>query len=127
MGNGNRRSLSGASRSSLVPQATLPDFVTFAAHFFETLMLFMVIETFRGGDPIPVYRRFRDRGRLMPEGVVYWGSWVTEDWHRCFQIMESPNRLLLDQWISQWDDITDFEVISVMTSADAAAAIAPRL
>lgn len=127
MGNGNRRSLSGASRSSLVPQATLPDFVTFAAHFFETLMLFMVIETFRGGDPIPVYRRFRDRGRLMPEGVVYWGSWVTEDWHRCFQIMESPNRLLLDQWISQWDDIADFEVISVMTSADAAAAIAPRL
>jgi Protein of unknown function (DUF3303) len=127
VGNGNRRSLSGASRSSLVPQATLPDFVTFAAHFFETLMLFMVIETFRGGDPIPVYRRFRDRGRLMPEGVVYWGSWVTEDWHRCFQIMESPNRLLLDQWISQWDDITDFEVISVMTSADAAAAIAPRL
>jgi hypothetical protein len=127
VGNGNRRSLSGASRSSLVPQATLPDFVTFAAHFFETLMLFMVIETFRGGDPIPVYRRFRDRGRLMPEGVVYWGSWVTEDWHRCFQIMESPNRLLLDQWISQWDDIADFEVISVMTSADAAAAIAPRL
>jgi Domain of unknown function (DUF3303) len=113
--------------SSLVPQATLPDFVTFVAHFFETLMLFMVIETFRGGDPIPVYRRFRDRGRLMPEGVVYWGSWVTEDWHRCVQIMESPNRLLLDQWISQWDDITDFEVISVMTSADAAAAIAPRL
>jgi Domain of unknown function (DUF3303) len=127
VGNGNRRSLSGASRSSLVPQATLPDFVTFAAHFFETLMLFMVIETFRGGDPIPVYRRFRDRGRLMPEGVVYWGSWVTEDWHRCFQIMESPNRLLLDQWISQWDDIADFEVISVMTSADAAAAIAARL
>lgn len=110
-----------------MPQATLPDFVTFAAHFFETLMLFMVIETFCGGDPIPVYRRFRDRGRLMPEGVVYWGSWVTEDWHRCFQIMESPNRLLLDQWISQWDDIADFEVISVMTSADAAAAIAPRL
>jgi Protein of unknown function (DUF3303) len=90
-------------------------------------MLFMVIETFRGGDPVPAYRRFRDSGRLMPEGVEYQGSWVTEDWHRCFQVMESPNRRLLDEWISHWDDIVDFEVISVITSADAASAIAPRL
>jgi hypothetical protein len=90
-------------------------------------MLFMVIETFRAGDPVPVYRRFRERGRLMPEGVVYWGSWVTDDWRRCFQIMESPNRLMLDQWIANWSDVADFEVIPVMTSADAATAIAPRL
>jgi hypothetical protein len=90
-------------------------------------MLFMVIETFHQANAVPVYRRFRDRGRMMPEGVVYWGSWVTEDWRRCFQIMESPNRVLLDQWIAQWDDIADFEVIPVMTSRDVAAAIAPRL
>jgi hypothetical protein len=90
-------------------------------------MLFMVIESFRGGDPVPVYRRFRDRGRLMPEGVVYRGSWVTEDWRRCFQIMEAPDRALLDQWIAQWDDVAAFDVIPVMTSADAATTIAPRL
>ena len=90
-------------------------------------MLFMIVETFHSGDPVPVYRRFRDRGRLMPEGVVYWGSWVTEDWHRCFQIMEAPNRHLLDLWIAQGKDIADFEVIPVMTSAEAATAIAPRL
>jgi hypothetical protein len=90
-------------------------------------MLFMVIETFHGGNPVPVYQRFRDRGRMMPEGVVYWGSWVTDDWRRCFQIMESPDRSLLEQWISYWDDVAEFEVIPVMTSADAAAAIAPRL
>jgi len=90
-------------------------------------MLFMIVETFHSGDPVPVYRRFRDRGRLMPEGVVYWGSWVTEEWHRCFQIMEAPNRHLLDLWIAQWKDIADFEVIPVMTSAEAATVIAPRL
>lgn len=51
-------------------------------------MLYMVIETFRGGNPVPVYRRFRDLGRLMPEGIGYRGSWVTDDLRRCFQIME---------------------------------------
>jgi uncharacterized protein DUF3303 len=90
-------------------------------------MLFMIIESFRGDDPVPVYRRFRDRGRMMPEGVVYRGSWVTGDWRRCFQIMEAPDRALLDQWIAQWDDVAAFDVIPVMTSADAATAIAPRL
>jgi hypothetical protein len=90
-------------------------------------MLYMVIENFRGGDPIPVYRRFRDRGRLMPEGIEYRGSWVTEDLCRCFQIMECDDRRLLDQWMTNWSDITDFEVIPVVTSAEASAAVAPHL
>lgn len=90
-------------------------------------MLYMVIETFHGGNPIPVYRRFRDRGRLMPEGIEYLGSWVTEDLRRCFQIMECQDRQLLDRWMTHWDDITDFEVIPVLTSAEAAATVAPRL
>jgi hypothetical protein len=90
-------------------------------------MLYMVIENFRGGDPIPVYRRFRDRGRMMPEGIVYRGSWVTEDLRRCFQIMECHDRGLLDLWISNWSDLTDFEVIPVITSAEATAVLAPRL
>ncbi len=85
----------------------------------------MVIETFR--DPVPVYRRFRDRGRLAPEGVEYRGSWVTEDLRRCFQIMECQDRTLLDRWMAHWADIVEFEVIPVMTSAEASAAIAPRL
>jgi len=90
-------------------------------------MLYMVIESFLGGDPVPVYRRFRDRGRMMPEGIEYRGSWVTEDLGRCFQIMECQDRRLLDQWMANWDDITGFEVIPVVTSAEAAAAVAPRL
>ena len=90
-------------------------------------MLFMVIETFRGGDPVPVYRRFRDQGRLMPDGIAYRGSWVTEDLRRCFQVMECDDRGLLDEWIANWSDITAFEVIPVIASADAAARISPRL
>jgi hypothetical protein len=90
-------------------------------------MLFMVIETFRNGDPVPVYRRFRDRGRLMPEGIEYRGSWVTEDLRRCYQVMECDDLALLETWMANWSDVTDFEVIPVVTSADAAAAVAPRL
>jgi len=90
-------------------------------------MLYMVIETFRDGNPVPVYRRFRDRGRLMPEGIEYRGSWVTDDLCRCFQIMECQDRSLLDQWMANWNDVTEFEVVPVVTSAEAAAAVAPRL
>ncbi len=90
-------------------------------------MLYMVIEHFRDGDPVPAYRRFRDRGRLMPEGVEYFGSWVTEDLRRCFQVMRCEDRRLLDQWMANWNDVTDFEVIPVITSAEASAAVAPRL
>ncbi len=90
-------------------------------------MLYVVIETFRGGDPVPVYRRFRDSGRLMPGGIDYRGSWVTEDLQRCFQIMECEERGLLDEWIANWSDLVDFEVVPVVTSAEAAAAVAPRL
>lgn len=89
-------------------------------------MLYMIIEQFKG-DPVPVYRRFRDRGRLAPEGVKYVASWVTEDLQRCFQVMECDRRELLDEWIARWDDLVDFEVIPVITSAEAAGAIAPRL
>jgi hypothetical protein len=90
-------------------------------------MLYMIIETFQNGDPVPVYRRFRDRGRLLPEGVEYGGSWVTDDLRRCFQIMECRDRQLLDQWMANWQDIADFEVVPVMTSAEAATAVAQRL
>ena len=79
-------------------------------------MLFMVVERFRGGDPVPVYRRFRDRGRLAADGLRYVTSWVSEDWRCCYQVMECEDRALLDQWIAQWQDLVDFEVIPVITS-----------
>jgi Protein of unknown function (DUF3303) len=90
-------------------------------------MLYMIIERFKKGDPVPVYRRFRERGRLMPDGVKYVSSWVTEDMGRCYQVMESDDRKLLDQWIAGWSDLIDFEVLPVVTSAEAVDRIAPRL
>ena len=90
-------------------------------------MLFMILERFRDGDPVPVYRRFRDRGRLAPDGLRYVSSWVTDDLRLCYQVMECDDRALLDQWMAQWKDIVDFEVIPVMTSVEAAAAVGPRL
>lgn len=91
------------------------------------MVLFMIVEHYRDGDPLPVYRRFRDQGRLAPEGLTYIASWVDESMGRCYQVMEAADRSLIDAWIARWDDIVDFEVIPVMTSAEAAARVAPRL
>lgn len=90
-------------------------------------MHYMVIERYRDGDAVPVYRRFRDRGRLAPDGLTYVNSWVDESMRTCYQLMETDDRALLDAWIANWDDIVDFEVVPVITSAEAAARIAPRL
>jgi hypothetical protein len=90
-------------------------------------MHYVVIEHFRNDDPLPVYRRFRDRGRLAPDGLRYVASWVTEDLTRCYQIMECDDRRTLDEWMAHWDDIVEFEVVPAVTSAEAAAAVAPRL
>ena len=89
-------------------------------------MLYMIVEHFRD-NAIPIYRRFRERGRMAPDGLRYVASWVTEDYRRCFQVMECDDPALLEQWMSNWRDLTEFEVIPVNTSADAAAAITPRL
>ena len=90
-------------------------------------MHYMIIERFRNGDPAPVYRRFRDRGRMAPDAVRYVGSWVTTDMTMCYQGMECDERQLLDEWIANWTDLVDFEVIPVLTSAETAALVAPRL
>ncbi len=90
-------------------------------------MLYMVVEHFKGRDALPVYRRFRERGRLAPEGLIYISSWVDERFQRCFQLMETDDRNLLDQWIANWSDIVDFEVFPVMTSQEATEKIAPYL
>lgn len=88
-------------------------------------MLFMIVERYRNGDPKPVYERFRARGRMAPDGLRYVASWVTHDLALCYQVMECEDRTLLDQWMNAWRDIVDFEVIPVLTSAEAAARSAP--
>ena len=91
------------------------------------MALFMVIEHFRPGQAAAVYRRFRDKGRLAPEGLRYVSSWVDLDFRRCYQVMETDDEALLDRWQAQWADLIDFEIVPVRTSAEAAAAIAPQL
>lgn len=87
-------------------------------------MRFLVIETFRGSDPRPVYRRFAEQGRLAPPGLSYLASWVTADLRRCYQVMECDEPALLESWMAHWRDLVEFEVLPVVTSAEAAAAVA---
>jgi len=82
----------------------------------------MVIEHYRDGDPAPVYRRFREKGRMAPDGLEYVSSWVTTDYAHCYQVMKTDDERLIHEWIANWSDIVDFEVIPVVTSAEAAAA-----
>jgi hypothetical protein len=86
--------------------------------------LYMVLEHFRNGDAVPVYRRFRERGRLAPNGLTYISSWVTDDLSTCFQLMETANRTLLEEWMSRWSDLVDFEIHQVITSKEAAERVA---
>lgn len=90
-------------------------------------MLFMVIEHFRPGRAPQVYRRFRDRGRMAPDGLRYISSWVDLTFGRCFQVMEADSQALFKEWTAHWDDLIDFEIVPVRTSAEAAAAIAQEL
>lgn len=87
----------------------------------------MIVETFKNRDPLPVYRRFRDKGRLAPDGVRYIASWVEDNLGRCFQLMESEERALIDKWIAQWSDLVDFEVYPVISSSEATERVAPQL
>jgi hypothetical protein len=91
-------------------------------------MLFMVIERFGGrGRAAAVYRRFRERGRMTPEGLKYVGSWVEADFGRCFQLMECEDPRLLEEWAAHWRDLVEFEFVPVVTSAEAAESISTLL
>jgi hypothetical protein len=81
-------------------------------------MLFLVIERFLQGNPQAVGQRFRERGRMLPEGVTYQASWMEHTGTRCFQIMEARDRDSLNPWIRSWQDLVDFDIIPVVTSAD---------
>lgn len=89
-------------------------------------MLFMVIERL-AQNSLAVYRRARDEGRLMPDGLTYVESWVTADLTRCFQLMECDDITLLQQWSAWWSDLVEFEIVPVVTGKDSAAAFGPFL
>jgi hypothetical protein len=81
----------------------------------------MVIETYRQG-PRPVYARAAERGRMLPPGLMYVESWIEEPGlSRCFQLMETDDPSLFDEWTADWNDLADFEIVPVVSSAEAAA------
>ena len=84
-------------------------------------MLFMVIERFRDHDATAVYRRFQEKGRMLPDGLKYVDSWVELNRNRCFQLMECDDVQLFQQWIAHWNDLVDFEIVAVHKSKEAAA------
>ncbi|MGB6942868.1 MAG: DUF3303 family protein [Bryobacteraceae bacterium] len=89
--------------------------------------LYIVVEHFKNKDAVPVYRRFQDRGRMAPDGLACVSSWEDDKFERCYQLMETGDRRLLDEWIANWSALADFEVHVVVPSPDAAEKIAPRL
>jgi hypothetical protein len=94
------------------------EFAAMAGSGTLPFMLFMVIERFKQGDAKLVGERFRREGRMLPEGVTYLASWVDQAGGRCFQLMEAPQRESLAPWVSRWEDLIEFEIVPVLTSAD---------
>ena len=85
----------------------------------------MIVERFKNRDPLPVYRRFREQGRLAPDGLQYLSSWVDEKLEICFQLMEATDINYVNEWIANWSDIVEFEVYPVISSKEAADRILP--
>ena len=81
-------------------------------------MLFLVIEHFKARNPEPVYRRLRESGRLLPDGLRYVDSWIEANFDRCFQVMECDDITVLMRWALEWRDLVDFEVVPVSPSKD---------
>jgi len=86
---------------------------------------YLVVEHFRNGDPVPVYRRFRAQGRLMPGGLEFVSSWITEDLTCCYQVVEAADRGALDEWMARWADLVDFEVHPVLSSGQVQERLGP--
>jgi len=79
----------------------------------------MVIEHYHPGKLKDLYQRFDENGRMLPDGVKYINSWINEDITVCYQLMESDSLDKLNEWISNWNDIVDFELIPVISSSEA--------
>ena len=82
-------------------------------------MLYFIIEQFHPGKVQELYKRFEEKGRMMPEGVSYINSWINKELTVCYQVMEADDINKLQEWISNWDDLADFEIIPVITSKEA--------
>jgi Protein of unknown function (DUF3303) len=83
-------------------------------------MLFIVIERFKHGDAKAVYCRFREQGRMLPDGLKYIESWTEANFDRCFQLMECEDPELFPEWVSRWQDLVEFEIVAVISSKEAA-------
>ena len=91
-------------------------------------MLFMVIERFRDHDMVPIYRRLRDQGRMLPEGLEYIDSWIEPNFSRCFQLMRCDDARLLQEWVLQWWGLgATFEIVPVVPSKETREMVAPYL
>jgi uncharacterized protein DUF3303 len=90
-------------------------------------MQFMVVETFRGQDAKAVYRRLREKGRMMPEGLKFVSSYVAADLSRCFQLMECEDVALLQKWVAAWSDLMAFDIVPVVAGKETAAALDAQL
>jgi len=93
----------------------------------EGFMLFMVIERFKNRDAKAIYRRLREEGRGMPDGLQYVGSWVEVNFDRCFQLMECNDARLFQSWTARWSDLMEFEIVPVVPSAETRETIEPLL
>ncbi len=90
-------------------------------------MLYMVVERFRNRDAAAVYRRVRDKGRMMPDGLEYVGSWVETNYDRCFQLMRCDDPSLFDEWTTNWRDLVEFDIVPVVESKEARERLAQGL
>jgi hypothetical protein len=91
-------------------------------------MLFMIVERFKDRDPVPVYKRVRDGGRKLPDGLTYVGSWIEPNFDRCFQLMECDDLRLLQEWILGWRGLgIEFEIVPVVPSKETQGVVAPFL
>ena len=81
-------------------------------------MLFMVVEHFERGKAKEIYRRLQERGRMMPEGLKYINSWISADFNRCWQLMECDDPRLFQEWVLQWEDLFELEIIPVVSSEE---------
>ena len=82
-------------------------------------MLYMIIEKFHPNSGKALYQRFEEKGRMMPRGLSYINSWIDEQVTTCFQVMETDDLEKLHEWISHWNDLADFDIIPVISSAEA--------
>ena len=90
-------------------------------------MLFMVVERFRDQNAKAVYRKLRDTGRALPDGLTFVSSWVAADLSRCFQLMECDDVTLFQRWIAEWAELVEFEVVPVVEGKATREALAPLL